>query len=69
MSKFYIGIDFGTTNTSVAYMAYRSSINGYVPENFNLFSSGYTCKTVIGYYNEKDYCIGDIAVRNSTDKC
>jgi len=69
MSKFYVGIDFGTTNTSIAYMAYRSSINDYVPENFNLFSSGYTCKTVIGYYNEKDYCIGDIAVRNSTDKC
>ena len=59
-----IGIDFGTTNTSIAYMKYDSNWDNYRQENF-LFKSKSTIKTLITYKDEDTYWIGDDALARS----
>lgn len=64
MDKIMIGIDFGTTNTSIAYMKYDSNWDNYRQENF-LFKSKSTIKTLITYKDEDTYWIGDDALARS----
>lgn len=60
MSKFMIGLDFGTTNTSISYMTYNNIENKYFPECFKFKGNDYI-KSVITYMNDTTYWIGDAA--------
>lgn len=64
MNKIMIGIDFGTTNTSIAYMKYDNIWENYRQENF-LFKSKSIIKTLITYKDEETFWIGDDALARS----
>lgn len=60
MGKFMVGIDFGTTNISIAYMTYNNIENKYFPDCFKFKGNDYI-KSVITYMNDDTYWIGDTA--------
>lgn len=64
MDEIMIGIDFGTTNTSIAYMRYDRHWEKYKQENF-LFRSKSIVKSLITYKDDDTYWIGDDALARS----
>lgn len=64
MDNIKIGIDFGTTNTSVAYMKYNNISSIFSPECFEL-DNGVIMRSAITYMDDNNFWIGDDALRNS----
>lgn len=64
MDEITIGIDFGTTNTSVAYMKYNNQNDNYSPACFNLGKED-TIRTLITYKDENNFWVGDEALMHS----
>ncbi len=64
MDNIKIGIDFGTTNTSVAYMKYNNIFSNFSPECFDL-DNGATLRSAITYRDENNFWIGDDALQHS----
>lgn len=54
MDNITIGIDFGTTNTSVAYMKYNNAWSIFSPECFDLDRSN-TIRSSITYKDENNF--------------
>lgn len=64
MDNITIGIDFGTTNTSVAYMKYNNAWSIFSPECFDLDRSN-TIRSSITYKDENNFWIGQDALKHS----
>lgn len=59
-----IGMDFGTTNTSIAYMKYNNIYSMYTPECFVLDRKP-NIRSAITYKNKNHFWIGEEAIDNS----
>ena len=64
MEKITIGMDFGTTNTSVAYMKYNNVHSDFIPETFDLDRSD-IIRSSITYKDENKFWIGKDALNYS----
>jgi molecular chaperone DnaK (HSP70) len=64
MNKIAIGIDFGTTNTSIAYMSYNNNNNETYPDCFQIKGRKYA-KTLLTYINPDNYYIDEEALNHS----
>ena len=62
--EYYIRHDFGTTNTSIAYMKYNNICSDFVPEVFDLGRSD-TIMSSITYKDENRFWVGKDAVNYS----
>lgn len=64
MENITIGIDFGTSNTSIAFMKYNNTWGNYHPECFNLDRRD-TIRSLITYKDEDNFWIGSDALIHS----
>lgn len=66
MQDIIIGIDFGTTNTSVSYMKYNNQWSQFTPECFDLDRSS-TIRTLVTYGDGDHFWIGNDALKYSAE--
>lgn len=64
MENIIIGMDFGTTNTSVAYMKYNNISSSFIPECFNIDNRN-MIRSSITYKDENRFWIGEDALKHS----
>lgn len=62
MSKFMVGVDFGTTNTSITYMLYNNFEDKFYSECFKFKGNDYI-KSLITYKDNENYWVGDDALQ------
>lgn len=66
MEEIIIGMDFGTTNTSIAFMKYNNDWTSFTPECFDL-DRGEVIRSAITYRDEEIFWIGKDALNYSYD--